>query len=411
MSALRLLDVTALFLGAALALLALRRLILLVASMGRPIRVPSLTTSELPSVTLMVPAHDEEPSGQALLRALEELDYPRDRLSIVLVSDGSTDGTAELFSRWCGGQEHAQTIALRERVGKAIALNEGLAVAGGSVIAVLDADMRPHAGFLRHTAAAFQDPGVGGVAGYIRPVDPDASPMSRYAAAETWVHQLVKSAGKERLRLNPPTLGAAAYRKAALDQIGGFPVVPHGVDVAVTVALTHAGWTTRFIPEAVVETGLIRTVREYWTQHLRWSRGSFAALSARPAQAMRPARVVSSGVTSSRLRLRRLEAWVMCANYADRILLLGALAVAALGALPFWLPVGYLLMPALETWAAVSRAEVAGRGRYMIWTVLLFPFDAASSVAAAMIHAARRPARWRSPERHAAPGPPVGTLP
>lgn len=407
----RLLDVVALALGAALAVFAVRRLLLLIASLGRRISVPVLADADLPAVTLIVPAHDERVASVTVLHALERLDYPTDRLFIVLVSDGSTDGTAEQFSDWSAERLHVETIALPVRVGKAIALNEALAVSRGDVIAVIDADMRPRPDYLRRMVAAFRQPDVGGAAGFIQPSDPDATPVSRYAAVETWVHQLVKSAGKDRLRLNPPTLGAAAYRTEALVGIGGFPVVPHGTDVAVTVALTKAGWTTRFVPDAIVETGLIRTPREYWTQHVRWSRGSFAAYSARPAPVRRAVSHAGVGSGSVLLVLRRLEAWMLCANYADRLVLLGALACAIPGRLPFWLPVAYLLIPTLEATAAVTRAGVGGRWRYIVWTVVLFPFDVLASVAAALIHLARRPAPWRSPRRHAMVGQAVGTPP
>lgn len=391
--------------------LTLRRLVLLWAS-GRASPRPPGDDRELPGVTLVVAAHNEAEACPGLLAALEGLQYPSARLALVLVSDGSTDATAALFSRWTGTRNHARTIVLASRHGKAHALNEALTAVSTGIVAVLDADMRPRPPYLRELVRAFSEPLVGGAAGLIHPADAEVNLVTRYAAAETWLHQLVTSLGKDRLGLNPPTLGASAYRVAALRSIGGFPPVPHGTDVATSVALTRAGWQTRFTPSAVVDTGVVRTLGEYWRQHVRWSRGSFTAFRSRAAGEALPASPPGSAPAPARVTLsRRVDTWILCASYLDRVMLMSAVVLVAAGVLPAWLPAGYLAVPALEAWVALRRAGVrrGRRWRYLGSMAVMFPLDAAASLGAALIHAAGRPARWQSPARYTpTPHPPVG---
>jgi cellulose synthase/poly-beta-1,6-N-acetylglucosamine synthase-like glycosyltransferase len=117
----------------------------------------------LPSVSFVIAARNEGRRIEGRLANIEELDYPADKKQIVLVSDGSTDNTGEIFARLRAGGR-AIAIELREG-GKARALNCGVAFATGDVI--IFADMRQ--GFapdaLRALVAPFADPRVGAVSG------------------------------------------------------------------------------------------------------------------------------------------------------------------------------------------------------------------------------------------------------
>src|SRR5438128_3153388 len=85
--------------AAALTCLSLRRVVLLAAAIS-PARNNSDHLDELPSATLVVPAHNEASGIDRALAAIEALDYPTERLSVVLVDDGSTDATARQMREW-----------------------------------------------------------------------------------------------------------------------------------------------------------------------------------------------------------------------------------------------------------------------------------------------------------------------
>jgi poly-beta-1,6-N-acetyl-D-glucosamine synthase len=116
-----------------------------------------------PTVTVVLAAHDEVGRIGAKLENLLDLDYPAEKLQIVVVSDGSTDGTDAVVARY------ADRGVLLERVeprsGKPAALNRGVARARGEVVVFCDVRQRVDRGALRTLVPPFADPQVGAVSG------------------------------------------------------------------------------------------------------------------------------------------------------------------------------------------------------------------------------------------------------
>ena len=345
----------------------------------------------LPDVTLFVPARNEESTVHAALDALDRLDYPGERLTIVFVDDASSDSTGLILDAWCEARAHAQVLHLPSPVGKYEALNIGIrSTPPTSIVAVCDADVRPRPSWLRSLAYPFAAHGVGAVAGYLSPVNADDGTVSRYAAVEAWVHQLVTSAGKDALGLDPPTLGACAYRRTALDQVGLFGSSVSGEDVRISAALTRAGWRIRFVEGAVADNSVVRTWRDYWHQHLRWARNVFA--SAPAAVAVPWARRGSVA--------QRVESRLAAAGYADRVALLLVVGAARARVLPRSVPIGYGIVAAAEVVVAVTKAgHVRRLPRFLMATFALFGVDVLASTAASLAHALRLPRTWRQPRR------------
>jgi len=383
----------------ALACFSARRLTLLVAA-TLPARRPTVPrAAPLPSILLLIPARDEGPSVSATLEAVDRLSYPRESLFVAAMDDASSDDTGARLDSWAEGRNRTLVIHLAKQAGKSGALTAAIAAGPGSdLIAVCDADLRPHSDWLWELAAAFEDEHVGAAAAFLRPRNAAAGPVARYAALETWTHQLVTSAGKDRLRLNPPLLGASAYRRRALESIGGFRPGGPGEDIHATVALTAEGWRTRFVVDAVADNTLVESVGAYWHQHIRWGRNLFTAGEA-GAESPAPARREASERRSPSLALRA-ESRIARTGYADRIAFGGAAVLAATGSLTVWLPAGYLAVAVGE--AAVA-AILAGQGARAAWFlvagVALFPLDVAASLAAAGAQLARRPRSWQAARR------------
>jgi cellulose synthase/poly-beta-1,6-N-acetylglucosamine synthase-like glycosyltransferase len=363
--------------------LSLRRGAFLVAALLPPRRLPG--TRGLPSVTVLVPARNERAVAERLLGALVRLDYPADKLSFVIVCDGCSDESPTVFRTWAAERSDARVIELVRRGGKGAALNAGLRLVESEIVAVVDADLAPRPDFLLQLVPAFADDRVAAAAAFLDPANADDNIVTRYAAVTTWVHQLMTSAGTDRLGLNPPTLGGAAFRRKAVEEIGGFPVVPAGVDVGTSSALIRRGWRTRFVRGAVADNIVVSQLHDFWRQHVRWSRAVFR-------------RSTTKSTPATMAWAQRLEMAAASTGYADRLVF----AIAALGALagmfPVWLPALYLAVPGLEIVAALLEARV---GLRLFWflsaTVVFFAADIVASVAAVVIHVARRPYRWHSP--------------
>lgn len=121
--------------------------------------------SFLPSITVLVPAYNEAGVIGAKLDNLLGLDYPPDRLQLVVVSDGSTDGTNALLEAAAVRDERLVTVPLAERRGKANALNQGLGRATGEIVVFSDSSILLDAQALRAIVKPFADPEVGCVSG------------------------------------------------------------------------------------------------------------------------------------------------------------------------------------------------------------------------------------------------------
>jgi cellulose synthase/poly-beta-1,6-N-acetylglucosamine synthase-like glycosyltransferase len=133
---------------------------------GRPRPHQTPDGEGLPTVSLLIPAYDEEEVIAAKIANALALDYPRERLQVIVASDGSADATAER-AREAG----ADLVLELEPGGKVAALNAGAERASGDVLAFSDANSSWEAGALRRLVEPFTDPTVGYVCGQVRFLD------------------------------------------------------------------------------------------------------------------------------------------------------------------------------------------------------------------------------------------------
>ena len=117
---------------------------------------------ETPLVSLIIVAYNEAPVIVKKLDNARSLEYPRDRLEIIVASDGSDDGMNELVAAY--GSDQVRLLVL-PRQGKNRSLNAAVATAQGEILVFSDADSMLAPDALRHLVAPFDDPGVGGVGG------------------------------------------------------------------------------------------------------------------------------------------------------------------------------------------------------------------------------------------------------
>lgn len=158
--------------------------------LGHLQRRPTVRKEIVPRVSLLVPAYNEADTIRAKIENCLQLDYPKDRLEILVASDGSTDGTAELI------QEAADAgmisgLVCRERRGKAAVINDLVRMASGEVVVFSDAASMLEPGSLRALAGNFADPHVGCVSGVYRVVkgrwDAEAEQENLYWRYETFI--------------------------------------------------------------------------------------------------------------------------------------------------------------------------------------------------------------------------------
>jgi cellulose synthase/poly-beta-1,6-N-acetylglucosamine synthase-like glycosyltransferase len=136
---------------------------------GRPVRKEDQT----PRVTILIAAHNEASCIRETLANKLALDYPRDRLEIIVVSDASTDGTDELVRSFQG--DGVRLVRQAERKGKTSALNLAVREAAGEILVFSDANSLYDPGALRALVRNFADPTVGYVTGKMIYVHPEGN--------------------------------------------------------------------------------------------------------------------------------------------------------------------------------------------------------------------------------------------
>ena len=139
---------------------------LLLGAMGLVVRRPiqASETEYWPTVTLILPVHNEAHVIDEKLKNLDSLRYPRDRLMVRIVSDGSTDHTQQRVLAYQGDLQ-IQLLVQAQRQGKAAALNLGLQNISTELVIFSDASIMLDAQALHYIVQPFQDPAIGCVSG------------------------------------------------------------------------------------------------------------------------------------------------------------------------------------------------------------------------------------------------------
>ncbi len=121
--------------------------------------------AELPRISLIISAHDEHAVIGAKLANTQALDYPPEKLDIIVVSDASLDGTDEIVHEAEIEDHRIRLLRLNERRGKSAGLNQAVAAARGELVVFSDANALYDRNALRELARCFADPSVGYVVG------------------------------------------------------------------------------------------------------------------------------------------------------------------------------------------------------------------------------------------------------
>lgn len=228
-----------------------------------------------PLQTVLIPAYNEAKVIAAAVRHVLASDYPN--LEVIVIDDGSTDGTSEVVREQFNGEARVKLIT-SQNGGKAAALNTGLRQARGSVVVALDADTQFEADSISRLVRWFEDPAVGAVAGNAK-VGNRINVITRWQALEYVTSQNLERRALATLGCITVVPGAiGAWRRAALEQLGGFPLDTLAEDQDLTIALQKAGYTVRYDSSAIAWTEAPDTVRALAKQRFRWAFGTLQCL-------------------------------------------------------------------------------------------------------------------------------------
>ncbi|MEV6618218.1 glycosyltransferase [Streptomyces sp. NPDC051051] len=227
-------------------------------------------------VSVIVPAYNEK---ECIANTLESLARSTHPIEIIVVDDGSTDGTSEI------SREAAEALGMtnvrvirQENAGKPAALNNGVRKAGCDIVVMMDGDTVFEPDTVRHLVQPFADPKVGAVAG-------NAKVGNRNTVIGAWQHiEYVMGFNLDRrmydlLRCMPTIPGAiGAFRRDAVLEVGGMSEDTLAEDTDITIAMHRAGWNVVYQEHARAWTEAPGSLKQLWSQRYRWSYGTMQAL-------------------------------------------------------------------------------------------------------------------------------------
>lgn len=300
-------------------------------------RVPA-SPGFTPPVSVIVPAFNEAELIEQAVTSLAASDYPD--FEVVLVDDGSSDGTAELVE----ALELPRVRVIRQaNAGKAAALNRGLAATSHELVVMVDADTIFESGTLRRLVQPFRSPRVGAAAG-------NTKVGNRRGILGRWQHiDYVTGFNLDRrlyevLRCMPTVPGAiGAFRRRALTQVSGLSSDTLAEDTDVTIAIGRLGWDVVYVEDARAFTEAPPTLSGLWRQRYRWSYGTLQAVWKHRAALVRrePGKVGRRGLPY--LLLFQVALPVL-APLIDVFTIYGVLFLDPLPVLGYWLGFNLLML-------------------------------------------------------------------
>jgi cellulose synthase/poly-beta-1,6-N-acetylglucosamine synthase-like glycosyltransferase len=244
----------------------------LVTLLSRPARAARTRAAsiETPSVAIVVPCYNEAATVSKTVQSLLALEYPKEKLEIILVNDGSTDETPQVMSQY---ESHSQiTVIHKKNGGKHTALNAGIAATSAKLVGCLDADSFVEPDALREIIPCFRSGRVGAVTGAMSVHVPQTLIQHmqnvEYIFGITFRHAIASVNG---LYVTPGPF--SFYRRSVLLKLGAFRNGHQTEDMEMALRIQQAGYEIENAPKARVYTKAPSSVLRLVKQRTRWTSG------------------------------------------------------------------------------------------------------------------------------------------
>lgn len=240
---------------------------------------------EYPMVSILVPAHNESIVIRKTVQALLALDYPRDKYEIIVINDNSSDDSARVLKAMQAKNPDRRMIVINTDSvsggkGKSNALNIGLSVASGTVIAIYDADNTPEPNALTLLVENLMaDDRLGAVIGKFRTRNRNASLITRFVNIETLAYQCMNQAGRWfffKLCTIPGT--NFVVRRSIIEEIGGWDTKALSEDTEISFRIYRMGYRIKLMPLAVTWEQEPQLLGIWLRQRTRWAKGNIYVL-------------------------------------------------------------------------------------------------------------------------------------
>jgi len=225
-----------------------------------------------PSLSVIIPAHNEEDNIEETVKSISKLNYPKRLLEIIVVNDGSTDNTKNIAMR-LKKKYNFRLFNNKINKGKGHALNRGIRAARGEFIACMDADSIIEKDIMKKMLPYFDDPKVGSVTPSLK-VWKKGSFLEKMQHAEYILNIFLRKMLSfiDAVHVTPGVF--SVYRKSVLREVGGFDEHNLTEDMDIALRIHKAGHTIENNIEANSYTLCPNSWKTLFKQRIRWYRGA-----------------------------------------------------------------------------------------------------------------------------------------
>jgi cellulose synthase/poly-beta-1,6-N-acetylglucosamine synthase-like glycosyltransferase len=243
---------------------------------GQPHPTPNDTAYQ-PTVSVLIPARNEEKVIRRILQRMTELTYPKEKLEVIVIDDASTDQTSEIAEEFAKEHEYIKVVHRSPEdggKGKPAALNHGLKYIKGEIVCCFDADYYPQRDILEKLTVCFKDPKVGAVQGRVTVLNEPNTLVTRLVALERTGGYRVDQFARDNLGLIPQFGGTVGgFRRSLIESLGGWDTNMLAEDTDLTFKVYLAGYKVRYVNDAECYEEAVENWRSYWRQRSRWAKG------------------------------------------------------------------------------------------------------------------------------------------
>jgi biofilm PGA synthesis N-glycosyltransferase PgaC len=229
---------------------------------------------EWPSLTVAIPAYNEEDTLEVTLDSILEAEYPEDKLEVIVVNDGSTDGTREIAEPY--DERGDITLINQENQGKGAALNTALENASGEIFACVDADSRLREESLKNVVSRM-DEDTSAVASAMKVEEPE-NLLQRIQMVEYIVNVFSRKLFQKINSIHVTPGPLSMYRTAHIREIGGFDPESRVEDQEICFRLQKRHRELKHARDGEVYTVAPDNLKDYYRQRRRWYAGTFETL-------------------------------------------------------------------------------------------------------------------------------------
>ncbi|MDB8793490.1 glycosyltransferase [Romboutsia sp. 1001216sp1] len=240
---------------------------------------------EYPFVSILVPAHNEGKVIGKTVESLLLLDYPIDKMELIVINDNSSDNSKEILENIKNRYRNYNfTIINTDNItggkGKSNALNIGYQISKGEYIAIYDADNTPEKTALRYLIQTIvKDEKLGAVIGKFRTRNKHKNILTKFINIETLSFQWIAQAGRKQL-LGLCTIPGTNFvlRRSTIEKLGGWDTKAIAEDTEISFRIYKMGQRITYVPQSVTWEQEPETVNVWIKQRTRWVKGNIYVL-------------------------------------------------------------------------------------------------------------------------------------